>query len=375
MMRLTRIGYLLTLVVTFFCCALSARAQILQNERFNPLKIITTGTIQCATNTGIPIDCQLFADPDPSAPDHVVGATAAVKGTTITAKALMNIPGPFREGEVTLIDASYNGIPLSATMDPVDIDTIPTVQHEFTITIGPLPNFVFSGEILVNLKTFEQVDDGFIEGHATVLFHLYTVCDTPKHAMEKPWVGVLEDSCTWAIGKSEKADVVLSLTRGLYNSGAIYYDAASTLSNGAIVGNEFDLITFLASSRPISGQCYDASNYNALCLYSQGVDSVVLKKRALGENPVVFYINSGVLIGWFDFVQEYIWQAHQLVVLRNSTVADPTIGLESRGTIPVALESASYWNPGTNGLVKSIEPGSTIIANDAIVIVFPLPPP
>jgi hypothetical protein len=199
--------------------------------------------------------------------------------------------------------------------------------------------------------------DGYVDGMYEE--KLYLLKDQPINCMAIPWVGVLEDSCTWTSGKSSSEDVVSSITMGLYNSGCIFYDSNTVLSSGVNVKNNFPLADFLSYNRPVNGQCYDASNYNIICLYSQGRQSKSYLKIATNLG---FHSNPGVLIGHFDFITQSLWSNHQLVKLGNGTAADPTIGLESRGTIPVFLEPMTpYWTVSPASLIHCLWENSILI--------------
>lgn len=47
---------------------------------------------------------------------------------------------------------------------------------------------------------------------------LFAVYSTPVTPQSPPWIGVLDDSCSWASGKNTAADVAQYLTTGLYFS-------------------------------------------------------------------------------------------------------------------------------------------------------------
>jgi hypothetical protein len=355
---------LLSFVIVSLVCVLQAHAQIsgggYQVERFLSISTGTSGTIQCATNTGTPIEYQTYSDyPWMTDPDPVTGPTAMVKGNGFTVHFFVYIPGPFKQGMVTLESITYNGNALPGSMPAEYIDTDEGILYGFDIFIDSAPECVYAGNLQIDLHTTEVDNGEVIEGHSGTSFRLYTVCNAPINCMSVPWVGVLEDSCTWTSGKTTVEEVISSITTGLYNSGCIFYDSNTVLSLGPNVKNEFPLANFLSYSRPVNGQCYDASNYNIICLYSQGRPGKSYLRFATGFG---FHSNLGVLIGHFDFITQSLWSNHQLVKLGDGTAADPTIGLESRGIIPISREPMNpYWAVSQTSLIHCLWEESILI--------------
>ncbi|MCX6366286.1 MAG: hypothetical protein NTX57_06195 [Armatimonadetes bacterium] len=236
---------------------------------------------------------------------------------------------------------------------------MPGHSTNVTFSLGALPNYVTKGDLVIFFN-----GDGYIDGMYEE--KLYLLKDQPINCMAIPWVGVLEDSCTWASGESDPLGVITKISHGLYTSQTFFYDSTQTLALATIPANIFDLVQFLCVSdgggRPIRGQCYDASDYAAICLYSQGRGAYIQYRAGdvPGRQPNdpygTFLTNLGVLIG-HNILSQLEWANHQLVILLNQNISDPTIGL----FVPYAVSPAvnvtqtNYWAPSSSSLVAPYE--------------------
>ena len=235
------------------------------------------------------------------------------------------------------------------------IATLSSTGYEFDITVGPLPNYVDLGDLVVNLKTIESDGDFEYIAHAGTYFKLYVVTKTPVDPQAQPWIGVLEDSCTWAKNKVTPAEAVQYITRGLYSSGKIIYGPTGfSVGNGEnSARNRFALPVFLQATalRDVFGDCYDTSNYLSICFASQGVPSEVHFTRVING----FQTNSLSPIGYQNSYIQTEWENHQMVEHftlsgdYSGAVADACLGLFGRNGIPVDnVWLTLYWHqPGT----------------------------
>jgi len=113
--------------------------------------------------------------------------------------------------------------------------------------------------------------------------HLFAVFAQPGTPMATPWVGVLEDSCFWAQGKSTAADVAEKLTTGFYFSQKAIYDSSDNYWTWPSNLYTFLLTDFLNNTdrakQSIKGlrkmDCRDVSHYLCIAANSQGLGFTV----------------------------------------------------------------------------------------------------
>ena len=348
----------LSFVIVSLVCVLQAHAQIPGGggllERFFHLSTTTIGTKQCATNTGAPIEYQSYSD-YPFLPflDPTMGPTAVVKNNSFTVRLFVYIPGPFKQGTVTLENVKYNGNSIPGSMPTEHFDTDDSILYTFDINIGPAPNYIYAGNLEVNLHTSEIVDGMEVEGHSGTSFRLYTIYASPKEPQAIPWVRVLDDACTWAENKNDIYFVRGFITLGFYNSGYIEYEnnaphysshanPTDTQQNAFPV---FKLVSFLRDtsisrfSRP--GNCYDVSNYLAVCFAAVGTNEGKVYYR-YKVNSGSFNVNSMTLIGREKDYGLLGWNNHQMTEIENGLIYDSCLKL-SVNPFPYPPSPAYGW--------------------------------
>lgn len=188
-----------------------------------------------------------------------------------------------------------------------------------TFTVGPLPSTVSWRHELMFSWTADWYSTGYCRQP------LYLVYDTPVYPQVRPWLGVLDNACSWAEGESTAGDVARDLTLGLFFAQRFAYPE-STRSYWT-VGTTFRLADFLLTSGYQSGNCVDVSDYLTICQNSQGLGFAVQQHQGdpLGPGDV-FTSNPLCPIGsdptqyWtYDTFQ---WAWHQLAFSPSGTVYD-----------------------------------------------------
>jgi hypothetical protein len=121
----------------------------------------------------------------------------------------------------------------------------PGKSADVKFSLGALPNYVTKGTLYITFNGDGHVDGSYEE-------QLYLIYDQPKAPQTIPWIGVLEETCTWASGKSSATDVKNELTYKLYYlPGFVYigntetqYSKSSTPGSAAF--SQFQLASYLA---------------------------------------------------------------------------------------------------------------------------------
>jgi hypothetical protein len=318
-------------------------------ERFQLDSVTTTGTIQCATNQGAPFQ------------DVLLGGTAIVKGGSFSIQATMTIPGPFINGEVSILNASYGDSGINVTMPIQNISTQQSISYTFNIEIGPTPNYVYGGPLVIKLKTMEDSGDSRIEGLATIHFQLYTVYAAPKAPQDIPWVGVLQDACTYASRQRTEETVAKECTLGVFFGGNFgvssrrrFYYPGNMASHwiDQITGN-FNLTSYLTYGNQwyttwLPGNCSDVSTYLSICTNSLGLSFTpkAYTDSVLGQittNPICAI---GSLPASLMNYEPWTWAFHQIAMSSDNLVYDAC---------------AAQWS-GPNGLYQNPPAGWLLTA-------------
>lgn len=160
---------------------------------------------------------------------------------------------------------TYNG--QTIPMQPMSFAAViyPGGTFTQTFTVGPLPS---TGSWRHEL-CFSWTADWYSSGYCRQ--PLYVVYDWPVYPQQRPWLGVLNDACSWAEGESTASDVARELTPGLFFAQRFAYTmdqdkdgfpgpSAPQWTTGG-QATTFLLASFLATSGYVPGNCIDVSDY------------------------------------------------------------------------------------------------------------------
>lgn len=184
------------------------------------------------------------------------------------------------------VQAHVTNMSLSTTTAGYPFNTYSSqlVANETTITCPPLNNQVDVIGASLNCNFQCQFGDGtWVPIYArqddpAIGMRLYEVYAQPSAPMATPWIGVLEDSCRWAVGKSTAADVAQKLTTGFHFSQKAYYDPSDTYCRSTIAPKIFRLTAFLngQTAKTALGlslmDCRDVSDYLCIVANAQGLN-------------------------------------------------------------------------------------------------------
>lgn len=350
-------------------------------------KITGPGHVPCKNNNGDDLPPEQFKLPvTPGTPDIYGTAqsfpTAAIRSSNITVSVTWFCPSNasgLTTGTISATSAQYAGITVPVDTSPKSFTISPGGFFTISWNVGALPNKVYPKATLSIGMTAS-----WTASHGAVMLNyaqdLYLVCSTPVSPMVKPWLGVLDDSCTWAQDCTSTSDVRINLVTGLYYGGVFYYQGTSTFSPGYPNNSQFALQSFLAAARPALGNCYDVSNYLAICMAAHGISSSQLYLKLQGGGS--FTTNSLLPIGWFLYTNA-TWTNHQ-IVYSNSSVYDSCLALEydylgSLWENPVwDWTLPQYWQNSVSstyyGLVQTPAPAQrTIAGNQGVTVIDEMP--
>jgi hypothetical protein len=316
-------------------------------------KVTITNGYQCANNEGVSYNYpQVYKTHQDEFNNTVVDyqdPMAAKIGTTLS--VTLNVT------RSTLTQYNYSGtlnitaqyfhlggmISVPCTSITPIYNLMPGQSTNVTFSLGSLPNFVTKGTLVINFN-----GDGHIDGKYEE--QLYLIYDQPKTPQIIPWIGVLEDSCTWASGKNSITDVKNSLTIGLNAGHVFFYQGLQKYSvqpSSNTAYSQFKLAQFLQDSplrpsRNLRGNCYDVSNYLAICFSATGAEigKVHLRKKYSG-NFATGYLTPIVRE---SFISDS-WNNHQMTKTSQSdSVYDSCLILSTQpdGTQPGIV--AQNWN-------------------------------
>jgi hypothetical protein len=200
---------------------------------------------------------------------------------------------------------------------------------------------------------WQQVGPSYASSSQPLSSPLYAVLAAPEAPMTQPWVGVLEDACTWAKGTADAVSATTAVTKGLYSNG--HYDPANaptyvTIDTATLV-EEFKLQSFLAGVPPTypapSGQCNDFADF-LVCL-SNSLGAMPLKSQRQ-NNPFatkpVTYAPSTTSATGRSFLY-HIWTTDGTSATVNGHISDGALRFD--GVTPISnltgpLSGTSYYN-------------------------------
>jgi hypothetical protein len=205
-------------------------------------------------------------------PEVISHPTAAKKNSNITITYGFKADNLGWNGTVQVNSAYYglDSVPASL-IGSGQINVPPDGWVTLQVNVGALPNKVHPAQSLMVNFTFTQ--QGQSPTPAAIGPMLYLVYDTPQAPQVKPWLGVLNDVCSWAINQNTAPLVAQYATVKLNANSVFTYGPppyyATYVPQGSTTG--FQLKQFLAASRPVVGNCYDVSCYLAICLSAVGL--------------------------------------------------------------------------------------------------------
>lgn len=238
-----------------------------------------------------------------------------------------------------------------------------------TVSCPALDNVVdaytahYGAEVWISLAFQVQFSDGIWSTQYPTLPEefeapLYAVYAQPQFPQATPWIGVLDDSCSWAAGKSTALDVARYETTGLFFSQTFLYpsNTGSWWTND--VTGKFQLPEFFDPAVIASrgwdgfryGNCVDVSDYLSICARAVGLAFMIAKYRndpSGTSQSGTFQYNPVCLIGSDPAVDgnytANTWGWHQIAIYSNV--------YDSCAAHKLDLNGASYRNPPFNWLL------------------------
>jgi hypothetical protein len=338
----------LALLAALLC--LPALASAAPMTRITTLRMDGAGHVPCRDNTGADLPPEQYS---------LTGGwqypTAAKMGQSVTVTVTWfcpaNASGP-TVGTITASNGLYGGvIPVPVDGSPRSFSISPGGTCSLSWTVGPLPSYVYPKALL----SF-QMNATWTQNHSAVQLNyaqdLYLVYDTPTAPLQKPWLGVLDDACAWAIYQNTPTGVMQQLTLGEFYAQRFVYpsDTAPRWINES--NGHFKLRDYLEEPGWVWGNCVDVSDYLSICANALGADSRVAQYRpdppdANGKfvsNPVCLIGYDPMLPSAYDAVpgaysQQWAW--HQVTHLAS----DLTSVYDVCGAQAVDLFGNGYQNP------------------------------
>jgi hypothetical protein len=374
MLRFVRQFSLVTLLTILIAVSQAAKAGPIVNY-----KIVTGGSghVPCKDNQGIDLPPEQYYDPifDPNAPDPQADPyaypTAAKRNSTITITASFRAGTGGFHGTVDVDACHYGLVPIPCTPASTPISVSENDTFTITWTVGVLPNYVSpakSTSIILRLKETGQPDVLTSLGPSVYLVH-----KTPTAPQVKPWLGVLDNACTWAEGENTDDNVSKELTLGLFFAQRFAYPA-NTDSYWTVGGTTFRLSDFLATPGWVSGNCVDVSDYLLICANALGLNFKVARYE--DSNHVMFNSQPVCLIGSsptnFAYYSVSTWAWHQIAQpggrVATTYVYDVCaahwVDLAGNGyqNPPIKWPLVGFWQTAPNrGLVDIPDPSSPLL--------------
>ncbi|GAB4452345.1 MAG: hypothetical protein OHK0029_03080 [Armatimonadaceae bacterium] len=305
-------------------------------------KIVVSGNghIPCKDNQGTDLPPQQYWDQifdpgfggkDMEVPTVISNPTAAKKASNITITFDFKATDLGWNGTVQVLNATYGSDTVPASLlGSGQLNVAPNGWVTLQVNVGALPDKVHPAQDLLVSFVFTKQGQGY-STLASMGPNLYLVYDTPASPQIKPWLGVLNDVCTWAKDQNTASSVAQHSTVKLNaNSVFVYapppYYYATYVPQGSTTG--FQLKQFLATSRPVVGNCYDVSCYLAICLSAVGLPTeCTLWTAADPQFGANFTSNQLVPIGQGGSPRNVYWSTHQTVAY-NDKVYDSCSRIE-----------------------------------------------
>ncbi len=320
------------------------------------------GYVPIDDNNGVPLSNDLAISPN----------QAAIKGTPLTVNVTFKSPTGFN-GSVDVSEAYYSLTAVDANLPPVNLGVSPATANlnlpaggtqVVTFTFNSLPASVQPGAAF----TIQWVASGDV--FAPLHFNVYTVFAAPDAPQLQPWLGVLQDACSWAQNDNSYSNIAQDLTGHTYLNGqtGLFWANEFTYQEGQAFGSSsisqlqlpdehFYLAKFLATPKPTAGNCSDVANYLCCCANALGLDfkerylQVYYNPSNAPPYPVPFTTNYLYPIGESSPLLEKaeVWSYHQVCVSDVDLVYDASLSfwkILDPFTIldpPTGLDLLSYY--------------------------------
>ena len=349
------------------------------------------GYVPIDDNSGVPLSNDLAIQPK----------QAAIMGTPLTVNVTFKSPTGFN-GSVDVSEAYYSLTAVDANLTPVNLGVSPATANlnlpaggtqVVTFTFNSLPASVQPGAAF----TIQWVASGDV--FAQLHFNVYTVFAAPDAPQLQPWLGVLQDACSWAQNDNSYSNIAQDLTGHTYLNGqtGLFWANEFTYQTDQAFGGfqggslappyeTFNLSGFLATPKPAFGNCYDVNNYLCCCANALGLNfmerylQVYYSPPDTPPYPIPFVTNPISPIGQkYSFLEyKYIsttWTSHQVCVSDVGLVFDASLSFASvlhPLTIfdpPTGVDLLTYYQTLVLLPIKSI---SLMPANQPFLpVVFP----
>ncbi len=215
-------------------------------------------------------------------------------------------------------------------------------------------------------------------------FNVYTIFAAPDAPQLQPWLGVLQDACSWAQNDNSYTNIAQDLTGHTYLNGqtGLFWANEFTYQVGQAFGTfassqliapieQFYLKKFLAAPKPTAGNCLDVNNYLCCCANALGLNFMERYLQVYYSPPdtppysIPFYTNPISPIGQtYTFgAGKYLsttWSSHQVCVSSVGLVYDASLSFASvlhPYTIfdpPTGMDLLSYYQTLVLAPIKSI---------------------
>lgn len=236
------------------------------------------GHVPCSDN---------FGNPLPEAQWEVVGGglavypTAALLNSSVTVSLTFALGqnAPPYNGIVSFPFIWYDGRPVSYSPASQPLRVNPGSSSTVNVTIGPLPNQVYPrSTLLVMYRLSNPVQpSNYLQSACAI--PLYLVYERPNFPQLRPWIGVLDNACTWAKGENTYEGVARKLTTGLFFAQRFAYPTGTPgyPSTWRDEEGDFQLSRFLSTPGWVDGNCVDVSDYLLICANALGLNFTVVQ--------------------------------------------------------------------------------------------------